>query len=109
MENEGRREEINNEGNNPEETRDNTRVDIVGTAEAETIDIVGTTEIPSKGGVGGGRRKWKGGEYMRYWREMRIDILEGVWRRAGEEILPRRGVGYWWGSPVGGSRISVED
>ena len=42
---------------------------------------------------GGGRRKWRGEEYLKYCREMKIDIWEGVWRRAGEEILPRRGVG----------------
>ena len=77
MENEGRRQEK-----------------IRGTTpETPETEIVGTTEIPPKGGVGGGRRKWKSGEYMRYCREMRIDIWEGVWRRAGEEILPRRGVG----------------
>ena len=52
-----------------------------------------TTEEPTKGGVGGGRRKWRSGEYLRYCREMKIDIWEGAWRRAGEEILPRRGVG----------------
>ena len=84
MENEGRREEM---------MRGKTQRTPTGAAEAETIDIVGTAESPSKGGVGGGRGKWKSGEYMRYCREMRIDIWEGVWRRAGEEILPRRGVG----------------
>ena len=89
IENEGRREEIMR-GTTP---RKPETIDIVGTTEAETIDIVGTTELPSKGGVGGGHRKWKGGEYMRYCREIRIDIWEGVWRRAGEEILPRRGMG----------------
>ena len=91
MENGGRREETMR-GTTP---RKPETIDIVGTAgaETETINIVGTTEIPPKGGVGGGRRKWKSGEYMRYCKEMRIDIWEGVWRRAGEEILPKRGVG----------------
>ena len=55
-------------------------------------NAVGTI-TPTRGGVGGGRRKWKSGEFMRYCREMRIDLWEGAWRRAGEEILPRRGVG----------------
>ena len=39
---------------------------------------IGTTEIPPKVGAGGGRRKWKSGEYVRYCREMRIDMWEGV-------------------------------
>ena len=30
---------------------------------------------------------------VRYCREMKIDVWEGAWRRAGEETLPRRGVG----------------
>ena len=77
MENEGRREEVER-GNTP------------GTG---AMNIAGTPETPSKGGVGGGRRKWRGEEYLRYCREMKIGVWEGVWRRAGEEILPRRGVG----------------
>jgi len=72
MENEGRREEAVR-GTKPKAAR--------------------TTEETTKGGVGGGRRKWRGGEYLRYCREMKIGVWEGAWRRAGEEILPRRGVG----------------
>ena len=72
MENEGRREEA---------------------ARGTTPKAVRTTEEPAKGGVGRGRRKWRGGEYLRYCMEMKIDVWEGAWRRAGEEILPRRGVG----------------
>ena len=72
MENEGRREEAVR-GTTPKAAR--------------------TTEETTKGGVGGGRRKWRGGEYLRYCREMKIGVWEGAWRRAGEEILPRRGVG----------------
>ena len=72
MENEGRREEA---------------------VRGITPKAIRTTEEPTKGGVGGGRRKWRGGEYLRYCREMKIGVWEGVWRRAGEEILPRRGVG----------------
>ena len=72
MENEGRREEA---------------------VRGITPKAIRTTEEPTRGGVGGGRRKWRGGEYLRYCREMKIGMWEGVWRRAGEEILPRRGVG----------------
>jgi len=116
MENEGRREEAARriatktvratEGVAPT----TEAVDIVGTAGAEAeTSTVGTEDVPqgtgvgrrnavgtitpARGGVGGGRRKWRSGEYLRYCREMKIGIWEGAWRRAGEEILPRRGVG----------------
>ena len=108
MENEGRREEKmwRITSKKPE----TETVDIVGTAGAEAeTNTVGTKDIPqgagvgrrnavgtvtpTRGGVGGGRREWESGEFMRYCREMIIDIWEGAWRRAGEEILPRRGVG----------------
>ena len=73
MENEGRREE-KMRGITPKKPETET-IDIVGTAEAETeTNTVGTTEIPqgagggrrntvgtetpTRGGVGGGRRKW---------------------------------------------------
>ena len=109
--------------NHTEETRDKDNRHIVGTAEAEAeTNTVGTadipqgagrgrrnavgTETPTRGGVGGGRRKWKSGEFMRYCREMRIDIWEGA---CGEEQGSKSCRGGAWGSPFGGtcSRISV--
>ena len=45
------------------------------------------------GGVGGGRRKWRGAEFMRYCGAMGTDVWRGCWRRAGEEALPARGDG----------------
>ena len=106
MENEGRREERMRRPTSKKPATET--IDIVGTAgvEAETNtegaedipagvgsrNAVGTI-TPTRGGVGGGRRKWKSGEFMRYCRDIRIDLWEGAWRRAGEEILPRRGVG----------------
>ena len=56
MENEGRREET---------MRGETQRTPIGAAEPAE---------PAKRGVGGGRRRWKSGEYLRYCREMRIDI-----------------------------------
>ena len=105
MENEGRREEamrrIATKAKRTAEEPETEIIDIIGPAEAEEIPPEGagggrrpgTTGKPTRGGVGGGRRKWRSGEYLRYCREMKIDMWEGAWRRAGEEILPRRGVG----------------
>ena len=93
MENEGRREEIMR--GITQKRPETETIDITGPAEAGggRRSTLGTAGTPTRGGVGGGRRKWRGGEYLRYCREMKIDMWEGVWRRAGEEILPRRGVG----------------
>jgi hypothetical protein len=49
---------MENEGRRQEKIRGKT-------PETPETEILGTQEIPSKRGVGGGRRKWKSGEYMR--------------------------------------------
>ena len=105
MENEGRREEIRRGITQKRTEAIDITIDITGPADPEgltnpadvghklRVGTLGMPGTPTRGGVGGGRRKWRGGEYLRYCREMKIGMWEGVWRRAGEEILPKRGVG----------------